>query len=139
MTTPQDRYRDFLETLTQATLDGLRDQVTADVHFKDPFNDVRGADAMRRIFQHMFEAVADVRFQVRHMVTDDDLCLMEWHFEGKLGSRPWLFDGMSLIRFAANGRVAEHIDHWDAAGNFYERLPVIGWLLAALRRRLAIR
>lgn len=139
MTTPQDRYRQFLETLTPATLEGLRDQVTSDVRFKDPFNDVRGADAMMRVLRHMFDAVEDIRFHVRHMMTDDDRCLMEWRFEGKLGSKPWAFDGMSTIRFAANGRVAEHIDHWDAAGSFYERLPVIGWLLAWLRRRLAVR
>lgn len=139
MTAPHERYRRFLETLTLATLDGLRDQVTADVRFKDPFNDVRGADAMKRVFRHMFEAVDDIRFLVRHVMAEDDLCLMEWRFEGTLDGKPWGFDGMSKIRFAANGRVAEHIDHWDAAGSFYERLPVIGWLLAWLRRRLAVR
>ena len=139
MMTPHDRYRQFLETLTLTTLEDLRDQVTADVRFKDPFNDVRGVDAMTHVFRHMFDAVENITFQVRHLMAEDDLCLMEWRFEGRLGGKPWAFDGKSIIRFAANGRVAEHIDHWDAAGSFYERLPLIGWLLAGLRRRLAVR
>jgi hypothetical protein len=60
----------------------------ADVRFKDPFNNVQGADAMQRVFRHMFDTVEDIRFQVRQMRADDDLCLMEWRFEGKLGSKP---------------------------------------------------
>jgi len=139
MTAPHDRYRHFLETLTPETLDRLSDQVTEDVRFRDPFNDVRGVEAMMRVFRHMFENVGDIRFIVRHSMADGDTCLMEWRFEGKLGARPWAFDGTSVVRFAPDGRVTEHVDHWDAARNFYERLPVIGRLLTWLRGRLAVR
>lgn len=139
MTQPHERYRLFLETLTPASLAELPDQVTEDVHFKDPFNDVRGADAMGRIFTHMFETLGPVQFTVRHSVATGDTCMMEWRFESTLGGKPLNFDGMSLVLFSADGRVAEHIDHWDAASGFYERLPVIGWLLAHLRRRIAVR
>jgi len=139
MTEPHERYRAFLETLTPETLGRLRDHVTPDVRFKDPFNDVRGADAMARVFRHMFANVADIRFTVHHSMASGDTALMAWRFDGVLGGRPWRFDGTSVLRFAADGRVAEHIDHWDAARDFYERFPVIGWLLAWLRRRLAVR
>jgi limonene-1,2-epoxide hydrolase len=139
MTPPHDRYRRYLESLTPETLKAISDYVTEDVRFKDPFNDVRGADAMMRVFQHMFDNVRGVRFKVRHALTDDDTCLMEWRFEGTLIGAPWTFDGASVIRFASDGRVREHVDYWDAAQTFYERLPVIGWLLARLRKRLAVR
>jgi predicted ester cyclase len=139
MPAPHERYRQFLETLTPDTVDRLRDVVTSDVRFKDPFNDVRGADAMTRVFRHMFENVADIRFTVGHMASDGDTALMAWRFEGVLGGKPWGFDGTSVVRFAPDGRVAEHVDHWDAARDFYERFPVIGWLLAWLRGKLAVR
>ena len=134
-----ERYRRYLETLTPDTLDDLRERVTADVHFQDPFNDVYGADALAKIFRHMFANLGDVRFSVHHMTTDGPTCLMTWRFEAILRGQPWSFDGSSLVRFAPDGRVAEHIDYWDAARNFYERLPVIGWLLATLRGRIAVR
>lgn len=139
MTPAHDRYRHYLETLTVETLTGLSEHVTEDVRFKDPFNDVRGIDAMARVFQHMFENVQDIRFHVRCVLSDGDTCLMEWRFEGMLGDSHWCFDGASRVTFASDGRVREHIDYWDAAANFYERLPIIGWLLARLRKRLEIR
>ncbi len=139
MSAPHERYRQFLETLTPATLEQLSDFVTPDVRFKDPFNDVRGADAMGRVFRHMFENIADIRFTVHHAMAAGETCLLAWRFEGKLRRKPWTFDGASVLRFAPDGRVAEHIDYWDAARNFYERIPVIGWPLACLRERLAVR
>ncbi|MEC8774389.1 MAG: nuclear transport factor 2 family protein [Pseudomonadota bacterium] len=138
MSSVHERYRRYLEDLSSATLGDLETYVTADVRFKDPFNDVRGVDAMRRIFQHMFENVQDVKFRAQDMASEGPMCLMSWHFEGKLRGNTWAFDGASIIRFAEDGRVTEHIDHWDAGGAFYERLPIIGLLLAFLRRRLAV-
>lgn len=139
MTAPHQRYRAYLESLTPETLANLSDHVTEDVRFKDPFNDVRGVDAMARVFRHMFENVRDIRFEVHQAMMEDEVCLMQWRFQGRLGGRPWAFDGASAIRFAPDGRVAEHIDYWDAAGNFHERLPIIGWLLSWVRRRLSVR
>jgi hypothetical protein len=139
MSKPHHRYCAFLESLTRETLASLPDYVTEDVHFRDPFNDVHGVNAMQRVFRHMFDNVQDIRFEVHHAMIEGDYCLMQWRFQGRLGSGPWAFDGTSGIRFAPDGRVDEHIDYWDAAGNFYERLPVIGWLLSWLRRRLSVR
>ena len=139
MTEPHERYRMFLENLDRASLDRLPELVTADVHFKDPFNDLRGADKMAVAFHHMFDKVENVRFKTGHVACADKVCLMDWRFEGSLSGKPWAFDGASVIHFAADGRVSAHIDYWDAASNFYERLPVIGWLLAKIRRTLAVR
>ncbi len=134
-----DRYRHYLETLTPQTLDALGDHVAVDVRFKDPFNDVRGLNAMRRVFEHMFKNVSGIRFTVHGMAQDGATCFMNWRFAGRLGKREWVFDGASVITLGADGKVVSHIDHWDAASAFYERLPVIGWLLAWIRGRLAIR
>lgn len=139
MTEPHERYRDFLISLTPATLDRLPDLVMPDVRFADPFNDVRGVEKMMRIFRHMFETVGPVAFTVRHTARVGDICMMDWSFEATLRGEPWAFDGTSVVRFAPDGRVAEHIDYWDAARNFYERFPVIGWLLAWLRERIGRR
>lgn len=136
MTPAAHRYRAYLETLTPDTLGRLSDYVTEDVRFKDPFNDVRGPGAMAAVFAHMFDALGQVRFIVHHMAEDGDTCLMNWTFQARLRGRDWAFDGMSAVRFAPDGRVAEHVDHWDAAGAFYARLPVIGWLLERIRARI---
>ena len=119
------------------TLPELLKYVSADVHFQDPFNDVHGIDAMAEIFRHMFELVGPVRFTVYQAQAAGRVGLFSWRFEGQLFGKPWVFNGTSVITFDEDGMVIVHIDHWDAAQNFYERLPLIGWLLAWLRRRPA--
>ena len=119
------------------TLPELLKYVSADVHFQDPFNDVHGIDAMAEIFRHMFELVGPVRFTVYQAQAAGRVGLFSWRFEGQLFGKPWVFNGTSVITFDEDGMVIVHIDHCDAAQNFYERLPLIGWLFAWLRRRLA--
>ncbi len=136
MTAPHERYRRYLEALTPQSLDDLSHYVSASVRFRDPFHDVRNRDGMARVFRRMFETVRDIRFAVQHMAMDGDVCLMQWRFSGLLRGRAWQINGASAVRFDPDGQVVEHIDYWDAAENLYERLPLIGWLLSRLRRRL---
>jgi hypothetical protein len=51
-------------------------------------------------------------------------------------NRRFSIDGVSEVAFDEAGKVRSHIDHWDAAGGLYERLPLIGAVLRHLRRRL---
>lgn len=139
MTTQEaaDAYKAYLETFTPETLTRLDDYVAADVRFADPFNDVRGIEAMRHIFDDMFETVADVRFEVSHIGVTGDTALMAWTFGGIARGKSFVLEGMSRIDFDASGRVIAHIDHWDSATQFYMHIPVIGWLLSFVRRRVA--
>jgi len=137
---PADAYIAYYEALSPATLAALETVVTPDVRFKDPFNEVTGVAAYRRLLAKMFAAVPDIRFTVSHQAVDGEACFLRWHCEGTLpalGGRHWSVEGMSELRFAADGRVREHIDHWDAAAQVYERLPLIGGLMRLIRRRFA--
>jgi len=131
-----ERYKIYLETLTPESLHDLPRHVTDQVHFKDPFNDVRGAEHMQRVFQHMFENLEDIRFTIHQAIEQDNICMMEWRFKSRLQGQDWCFDGVSTIRFSEDGRVQSHIDYWDAADNFYVRLPLIGALIRWIRKRV---
>jgi steroid delta-isomerase len=126
-------YRVYLETLTPDALLHLSTYVRPDVRFRDPFNDVHGADAMQAVLTDMFETVGAVRFRVSHCAVDADTCLMAWTFRADSGLE---LEGTSIVRFDAQGLVASHTDHWDAARLIYEKVPVLGALLRLIRRRL---
>ena len=101
----------------------------ADARFKDPFNEVRGIAAIERIFRHMFVQVDDPRFVVTARFAGEDgaMLLWEFHFRTRgLGAQALCVKGASHLRFDAAGSVAEHRDYWDAAGELYARLPLIG-------------
>lgn len=138
MTTPIERYAGFLATLDETRLASIPEYVTQDVAFSDPFNRVRGVDKMQRIFADMFATIGHVRFDILHQAQNGDTGFLHWQLNAHLRGKPWVFEGVTHVQFNEAGKVVRHADHWDAAREFYEHFPVIGWILGAIRRRLAL-
>jgi steroid Delta-isomerase len=133
-----DAYVGFFETLSPPGLDRLDVLTTQDVRFKDPFNDIRGQAALRGVRAHMLETCLDLRFVVTHRAWDGDTAFLRWRFTAtvaRLGT--WDVTGVSEITLDHAGRVAAHVDYWDAGEHVYMRVPVIGTALRAIRQRLA--
>ena len=135
-------YVDFFSSLSPDSLEHIDRVMTEDVYFSDPFNDVTGLDAARRIFMHMFRDLDDPVFAVLNAAiseNDNSIGLLHWRLNAtmKRKNTPLIIEGMSVIRFAADGRVQQHIDHWDAGRQIYESVPVLGAILRLLRSRLA--
>lgn len=134
-------YRHFIETLTLESLPRLDELARPDVHFRDPLNDAHGVAGAKRVLARVFREVDDPRYIVTHMAVDGDTCFLRWKFtcRPRVSGRghPWIVDGISEIRFDAAGKVAEHVDYWDAGHYVYERLPLFGYVIRFLRKRLA--
>ncbi len=136
---PTARTIRYFETLTAAALDDIGTVYAADARFKDPFNDVQGVAAIRRIYAHMFATLDAPAFVVVDSMTTANRCCLIWqlrHGSGRDG-RPQAIRGASHLRFAADGRIEMHRDYWDPAEELYERVPVLGLLMRTIRRRLA--
>jgi ketosteroid isomerase-like protein len=54
----------YFEELTPESLARFPEFYTEDAWFKDPFNEVRGVQAIQRVFAHMFERTVEPRFVV---------------------------------------------------------------------------
>mgnify|MGYP003655221906 CR=1 FL=1 len=132
-----DQYLQAFERLSPDNLGGLVALVAEDVHFVDPFNDCRGRSAFQHLFEHMFETVEAPAFVVNYRLCDDDRCIAHWTFSFLLRGQKSTITGLSELTFGPDGLLTAHIDHWDAAGQLYEKLPLIGGLLRHLRRRLS--
>ncbi|MBL8808330.1 MAG: nuclear transport factor 2 family protein [Rhodospirillales bacterium] len=130
-----DDYVAFFERLTPDRLDDLDALVASDVRFKDPFNDVRGTARMKKVLAMAF-AHGTPRFEVIDRARGEHAAYLLWRYTHGPG---FALEGMSEIRFAPDGRIAEHIDHWDSAMQFYARIPVVGWLVRFVCGRLRIR
>ncbi len=129
-----DAYVAYFERLSPETLGELDALVTPDVRFKDPFNDLRGVADMRRAMAMAFDH-GTPRFEVIDRARSSHAAYLLWRYALGTG---FVIEGMSEIRFAPDGRIAEHIDHWDSGSQFYSRIPVLGWLIGLVRRRLRV-
>lgn len=127
------------ESLRPQSIDALLACYAENARFRDPFNDVVGRRAIGAVFAHMFETVEKPSFRVSGRFDSADAVVLRWEFgfhSARLGGAQAI-TGLSTLRFDSDGLVVEHLDYWDASGNLYEKLPLIGGLLRWLRRSLA--
>jgi steroid Delta-isomerase len=136
-----DELVEFFESVSPGTVSRIRDLYAADAHFKDPFNDVQGVPAIEHIFRHMFTQVEAPRFVVTERIVQYDSAMLAWRFEFgvRVGKRvhPQVVNGVTHFKFDERGKVSLHRDYWDTGEELYMKLPVLGWLVRALRRRLS--
>jgi len=128
----------WFETLTPESVSAIDRYYARDATFKDPFNDVNGIDPIRRVFAHMFVQVDEPRFTVTDWWQNERGAALVWDFtfREKRGGTARLVRGASHLRFARDGRIAYHRDYWDVAEELYEKVPVLGSVLRAIKRRL---
>lgn len=134
-------FVEYWQTLSPASLARIDRFYTEDAYFRDPFNELRGQAAIANLFREMFARLHDPRFVIRETLQEDSRAFLVWDFTFRIRSlapaRPRRIHGSTLLHCAADGRVSCHRDYWDAAGELYEQLPLIGGLLRLLRRQLA--
>lgn len=133
--------RAFFENLAPADLERIAEVYAPTAYFRDPFNEVRGAAQVRRIFAHMFANLDSCRFEILETVVDDKGAFLTWDmtFRVKRWKRGGVqrIHGATHLRFDPAGRIEYHRDYWDVADELYAKLPLIGPVMRYLKRRLA--
>ena len=131
----------FYEAMSPDTLPDIAGVYSADAYFKDPFNEVNGVDRIEAIFRHMYQQVEEPRFVVREWSGTNHEGFLVWdmRFRSRLmrGGGAQVMHGATHVRFDPSGKVNYHRDYWDTGEELYAKLPVIGWLIQWLRKRLA--
>lgn len=134
-----DALATFYERLTPQDLDRLPEFYAADARFKDPFNEVQGLPAIRRIFAHMFVALQEPRFVITQRLVDGPQAFLVWEFRFRLRrfdtTTLQVIRGGSHLVLGEDGKVTLHRDYWDAAEELYEKLPGVGALMRWLKRQ----
>lgn len=136
-----EHVRRYLDTFANLQADGLERLASIfapDARFKDPFNDVRGVDAITRIFAHMYATTREPQFVIREHALHGDRLFIRWdyHFQTLKGVA-WEIPGVSVVRFNLAGLAVEHVDYWDPAEHIYSKLPLLGWLMRWLLGKLS--
>jgi hypothetical protein len=139
--TPLEGLVAYWEGLTPQSLARLGEVYAPDAYFRDPFNEVRGIPGLQRVFGHMYETLEAPRFVIVETIAQGEAAVLLWDFEFRIRSLAPAtvrrIHGASHVRFAPDGRVAYHRDYWDAAGELYAQLPLVGPLARFMARRLA--
>lgn len=106
--------------------------------FVDPFSDISGNAAIERHLRKGYGKLHDVRITVTDRAYSGRVCYLRWSFVFRLSrqGREREIIGMSEIHFDDNGSVTLHFDHWDAASQVYEDIPILGGMLRTVKKRI---
>ena len=130
---PIENYGDFFAHLNADFDDEVFHAVFApDAYFHDPFQEVHTANAIIKIFRHMYRTLDNPKFEILDSIGDEKKGFIRWSFV--YGQER--FEGVSHVRFDDKGRVVSHIDYWDAASNVYEKIPILGFILNRIKKHL---
>ncbi len=134
--TREDKYISFFSNLTEKNIDQIADYFTHNAHFKDPFNDVIGIDAIKTVFSHMFETTENPTFIVSHHAANQNILMLQWTFQFSKKGKNWTVEGSSLVTFNDSDLVIEHIDYWDPAEQIYSKIGLLRPIMNFLKNRL---
>jgi hypothetical protein len=132
------RFQEVFQALRHDRL-ALLDEVYADdVVFEDPLHRIVGLPALHDYFARMYQGVESISFEFGEVLEAPGQAMLTWtmhmtHRRLRAGQALAL-PGASHIRYGT--RVRFHRDYFDAGALLYERLPVLGGIVRAIRARV---
>ena len=130
----------FFNAVSRDTMHVLDDFYASDVHFIDPLGELHGLPALRAYYERMYEPVTAIQFYFPSIQLIENEAFATWTMtfsSSKLKrGRSIVVDGLSHIRFGADGKVIYHRDYFDVGAMVYEHVPVLGFFTRYLKRKL---
>ncbi|SBS29887.1 SnoaL-like domain protein [Marinomonas aquimarina] len=132
-----ERFKAFYKDVKHPRLDAIGEVYSSQVKFRDPIHQVQGLDKLHAYLYDMCESVGSGRFEFLDQLVGTDTAYIKWNMyfqHPKLGSETIIVRGMSQIQF--DDRIYYHEDVYDMGQMVYEHVPVVGWAVKRLRKRL---
>lgn len=133
-----ERFLGVYQELDRDNLHLLGEVYADDVQFTDPLHQVNGLSALGDYFARMYANVTSVRFDFERVLAGAGEAMLTWtmHLQHpRLSAKePLALPGATHLRFGE--KVHYHRDYFDAGALLYERLPVLGGVVRAIRRRV---
>jgi limonene-1,2-epoxide hydrolase len=136
-----EKFRAFFGDLNEADIKAtIRSVYAPDTRFNDTLKYIRGVDALEPYMVETARNVDSCKVEFEEVIPTPSGVFIRWRMGIRFkkfhkGETQWSI-GMSHLRFDREGRIAYHQDYWDAGANIFEKIPVLGAGIRAVKRRL---
>jgi SnoaL-like domain len=136
------RFAEFFADFSPSKVDVLLPKTYADdVWFNDTLKTIHGRAALGEYLQHSASAVDACTVQVKETLRNSiGDYFVRWTMTIRFKRFKRGVDthtiGISHIRFNQQGLVNLHQDYWDSTAGIFEHVPVLGWLIGKIKRKL---
>ena len=120
-------YINLFSNLSPENINEFDDLISKDIVFIDPFNNVKGVNAFKKIFYHMFENVKDPKFLILDYSINKKRVFLKWKMTFFAFKSLQIIEGMSELLLNDDGKVSTHIDYWDSLNGILIKIPFIGY------------
>lgn len=121
-------------------LKSLGDIYSDDIQFRDPLHAVNGLNNLKDYYGTMMTDLIECRFEYHHSMemAERGEAILFWtmHYRHKklLGGKLLELTGNSHLLF--NDKIYYHRDYFDAGSMLYEHIPVMGYAIRKIKKKM---
>lgn len=136
-----EKFRGFFGDLREDLIKAnIRSVYAPDVRFNDTLKSIKGVDELEAYLVATARNVESCKVEIDEVLTSPNGVFIRWRMGIRFkkfhkGETQWSI-GMTHLRFDKEGRAAYHQDYWDSGANLFEKVPVLGAGIRAVKRRL---
>lgn len=141
---PQQRLTDFVSFYNQLSfqgLDCLAEIYHPDVTFVDPVHHIQGLAELQQYFAHAYARLDSCVFTPKAMAGQSAAGFVSWQMQFShqaiAGGEPVVVDGCTELHWHADGRIVYHRDYYDLTQMIYQHVPVVSWVTAKIKQKMA--
>ena len=135
-----DRFERFYRNLGQSNINALAELYGEQVVFIDPVSEHVGLASLDSYFRNLMQSCRSCTFDMTIHRIDEGNVFVTWvmHFEHPQlrSGKPIAVDGVSKL-VIADDKIVEQRDYYDMGAMVYENVPLLGFVISGLRRRMA--
>jgi len=135
-----EKFLTMYQDLSSENLHLLQDVYSSDIQFIDPAHEISGLDKLTEYFSALYQNVTSIDFTFKDVVQQNNQCYLQWDMtfchKNLAGGKTIVVSGTTFLRFNDDHKVCYHRDYFDLGEMIYEHLPLLGRLLANIKRRL---
>ena len=118
-------YINLFSNLSPENINEFDNLISKDIIFEDPFNNIKGVNAFKNIFYHMFENVTDPKFLIVDYSISKKRVYLKWKMTFFAFKSLQTIEGMSELLLNDVGKIVSHKDYWDTLNGLFIKIPFI--------------
>lgn len=138
----KEKIQFFFDKLSKDNMSLVEEFYHPQVDFTDPVGHIKGSEKIKAYYGNMYQNVKSINFKFNNFYEAGDTVVAIWTMtletEQLNGGSPFSVDGNSVIKFDDSGKAIYHRDYFDMGAFIYERLPVVGFVIKKIRKRLEV-
>ncbi|ARA76972.1 nuclear transport factor 2 family protein [Pectobacterium brasiliense] len=134
-----NRFVDYYTELDTQQPSALAAIYHPDASLIDPFGEHEGLVAIQRYFTHLLANVEQCRFSIDSPLSSGHrfsvTWIMHWAHPRVAGGEALTLHGCSIVDIQ-DDLIIRQRDYYDAGEMIYEHLPLLGWAVRGVKRRV---